>query len=143
MSNTVLVAIDVSQPSTVAPSLAVARTLTAASDARILLLNVVEELPAYAAARLPGGIHEKWMSDAAEALERIKSEHGLPDATEVLVREGHASRTILDVAAEVGSDVIVLVSHDPGLADHFLGSVAGRVVRHAHCSVHVVRMADR
>ena len=37
--------------------------------------------------------------------------------------------------------MIVIASHDPGLADYLLGSTAGRVVRHAHCSVLVVRNA--
>lgn len=79
------------------------------------------------------------VSDATAALEPMKSEHRLADTTDILVRTGHAARTILDVAEEVDSDVVILASHNPGFADHFLGSVAGRVVRHAHCSVHVVR----
>lgn len=139
MSKTVLVPIDISQTSAVAASLDVARTLATASNARIVLLNVVEEIPPYAAAQLPSGIPEKAVSDATAVLERMKREHGLPDTTDILVRTGHAARTILDVAEEVSSDVVVLASHGPGVADYFLGSVAGRIVRHAHCSVHVVR----
>jgi nucleotide-binding universal stress UspA family protein len=143
MTKTVLVPIDISQTSGVAASLEVALTLATAANARILLLNVVEEIPPYAAVSLPKGIYENAVSDAMAALERMKTEHALPETTNVLVRKGHASRTILDVAEEVDSDVVVLASHDPGFADHFLGSVAARIVRHAHCSVHVIRHVNR
>ncbi len=139
MSKTVLVPIDVSQNGTVAAVVEVVKTLAATSNARIVLLNVIQELPAYAETQLPSGIHEKAKLDATAALERIKSEHALPETTAILVRTGHPARTILDVAEEVSSDIVVLASHNPGLADVLLGSVAGRVVRHAHCSVHVVR----
>ena len=81
--------------------------------------------------------------DATATLERIKGEHGFPSTTDVLVRTGHAAQTILDVAEEVNSDAVVLAAHAPGLADYFLGSVASRVVRHAHYSVHIVRSVKR
>jgi universal stress protein F len=33
----------------------------------------------------------------------------------------------------------VIASHRPGIQDYFLGSTASRVVRHANCTVHVMR----
>ena len=35
--------------------------------------------------------------------------------------------------------MIVIASHNSGMADYLLGSVADRIVRHAHCSVLVTR----
>ena len=58
---------------------------------------------------------------------------------EAHVVTGHAARTILDFAERIEADCIVIASHDPGIQDYFLGSTAARVVRHAHCAVHVVR----
>ena len=55
----------------------------------------------------------------------------------------HPPRARLDVTEEVDSDVVVLVFYDSGLAGCLLRSVAARVVGHAHCSVYVVRQADR
>ena len=55
------------------------------------------------------------------------------------VIEGHVYRTILEFAEEHGIDCIVMGSHEPGLSDYFIGSNAARVVRHAHCAVHVHR----
>ena len=50
-----------------------------------------------------------------------------------VVDQGH-------VAAEDDKvDLIIIASHKPGLQDYFLGSTAARVVRHASCSVLVVR----
>jgi nucleotide-binding universal stress UspA family protein len=37
------------------------------------------------------------------------------------------------------ADLIVVGSHRPAMKDYLLGTNAARVVRHAHCSVLVVR----
>ena len=142
MPKNILVPIDISQEATIAGLLEATKTLLVDPNDRVFLLNVIEELPPYVDIQLPAGIHERAESDAVAALEGIKSDGGLPESTAILVRTGHASRTILEEAEKIGSDVIVLASHDPGLADYLLGSVAARVVRHAHCSVHVVRQSD-
>lgn len=55
------------------------------------------------------------------------------------VAVGKVYAEVLRVAEEAGSDLIVVGSHDPGLRDYLIGSNASRIVRHAPCSVHVVR----
>ncbi|TCD13170.1 universal stress protein [Oricola cellulosilytica] len=67
--------------------------------------------------------------------ERVKNH---PGVTPVLL-EGHAGQTLAEYAEDVGADCIVIGSHKPGLRDFLLGSTAARIVRHAHCSVHVLR----
>ncbi len=52
---------------------------------------------------------------------------------------GHPGRAITDFAEKVGADCVVVGSHKPELIDFLLGSTADRVVRHAPCSVHVLR----
>lgn len=55
-------------------------------------------------------------------------------------REGDAAAGIIDAANEVGADLVVIGTHGrTGLARLALGSVAANVLRHAHCSVLVVR----
>jgi len=57
-----------------------------------------------------------------------------------LVRSGEARQQILDYAAEWPADLIVLGSHGRrGINRFLLGSVSEAVVRHAPCSVEVVR----
>jgi nucleotide-binding universal stress UspA family protein len=61
--------------------------------------------------------------------------------TETLLREGDVRETILDTAQEWKADLIVMGSHSHRGARRFLlGSVAESVVRHAPCSVEVVRV---
>ena len=58
----------------------------------------------------------------------------------VHARIGRASQEILDLAREVGADLIMLGSHGmTGIERLLLGSVSERVVREAGCTVEVVR----
>ncbi len=74
----------------------------------------------------------------ADLAERI----GTAKDVKAVLLKGHSGRAITDYAKEIGADCIVVGAHKPGLLDHFLGSTASRIVRHAHCSVHVLRQAD-
>ncbi len=56
-----------------------------------------------------------------------------------IVGEGSIYETVLRIAREIKADVIVIGAHRPELADYLLGPNAARVVRHATCSVLVVR----
>lgn len=116
-------------------ALSLARTL-AAPDARVTVLHVMEEPPAYAINYVP----EEYARDLRVGLQQELDAMagGFADGTGVLI-DGHAGRSILDYAAEAGVDCIVMRSHKPGLQDYFLGSTASRVVRHATCAVHVLR----
>ena len=54
--------------------------------------------------------------------------------------EGNPKSQIIDIANEWHADMIVLGSHGRTGLDRFLmGSVSQDVVRHAHCSVEIVR----
>jgi nucleotide-binding universal stress UspA family protein len=71
---------------------------------------------------------------AADELEKA----GLPAETEV--RQGDPRTAIVDVAKEWGAELIVVGSHGrTGVERWLMGSVAEYVVRHAPCSVEVVR----
>ena len=65
----------------------------------------------------------------------------LPEDVEVKqsVRDGSIYREILDEAKQTKADVIIMASHQPSLKSYLLGVNAARVVRHAQCSVYVVR----
>ena len=59
---------------------------------------------------------------------------------ETIVKHGSVYEQILAVADEVSPDQIVIGAHRPQLADYLLGPNTSRVVRHAKCSVNVVRL---
>ena len=84
---------------------------------------------------MPSGILDKSVQSSQKNLKAIAKATGVA----VEVRIGHPYRTILDVADEKGADLIIIASHQPGLQDYLLGSTAAKVVRHAKCSVLVVR----
>lgn len=113
----------------------VARAL-AEDGAEFHIIHVMETIPAYATVQIPEELMKKTKEEAARSL--IESAKAFPNAKTHLVG-GHAGRTIVDYATEYGIDCIVIASHKPGLEDFFLGSTASRVVRHAKCSVHVIR----
>ena len=80
------------------------------------LEHAVERLHAWAAANVP---------------EAIPIQH--------IVGHGSPYEEILRVAGENPIDLIVLGSHRPTMEDYLLGPNAARVVRHANCSVLVIR----
>ena len=106
-------------------------------DARIMLINVVEDIPAYVATQVPYEILKKASERADKELKAIAIAAGIKPDYEV--RSGIAHNAILDVAQEHEADLIIVGSHKPGLQDYLLGSTAARIVRHAMCSVLVGR----
>ncbi len=117
-----------------AQSLDIAKALSA-EGATITLLHVVEAVPSYAISYISADILSATRKGIESELARLASDIG---ANSVVI-DGHSGRSILDYAEAKGSDLIVIASHRPGMQTLLLGSTATHVVRHANCSVHVVR----
>lgn len=107
-------------------------------------LHVITVVPDYGMSIVGGYFtkeHEHQAIEAADkALHAFTAEH-LPKEIKLQHIVGHGTiyREILRYAAETGCDLIVMASHRPALEDYLLGPNAARVVRHARCSVMVVR----
>ena len=122
------------------PALAAAADLQQRSGAEVVLLHVTE--PAYEGLRVQTGELHGQMKQAAEiALKKITAEHFSHAAkVRLLVKEGRPADVICRVAAEEAADAVIIPTHGhSGLKHVLLGSVAEKVVRHAPCSVLVVR----
>ena len=117
-------------------ALAVAHNLAKAGG-KVTLLHIVEELPGFITVQLPEEIYKDTIAEAKSKLQALAKT--LPIPIDVMVETGHASRRILQCAEQLKADCIVISSHKPGLSDYFLGSTAAQVVRHATCTVHVLR----
>ena len=91
------------------------------------------------AAQLPKDFARQVDADMQTQLGALVKDHGLESSTEVLVRSGSPQHEIVSLAKEKAIDLIIIASHQPGVADYLLGSVAAAVVRHAPCSVLVKR----
>jgi len=136
MPKTIIVPVALAQIDKAQSMLDVARQL-GGEDGNIVLVTVIEDVPGYIAAELPSGLLENAAEEARGELRTLARSAGMELAVEV--RKGSPATAILDVASERKADVIVIASHRPGFQDFFLGSTAARVVRHAQCSVHVIR----
>jgi nucleotide-binding universal stress UspA family protein len=135
----ILVAIDTARSSGNDACMKTARDIARTMDGTVILLHVVEPIPHYVVPSMPAGVLAKRKLEAEEETRKLAAQY---DCADTVVREGRPANVILEYALEIDADLIVLNSHDPGPAQYFLGSVASRVVRHAHCSVHVVRNPD-
>ena len=85
--------------------------------------------------------HVKQMMDGTtKALHDFVAAH-IPEgiAVQHIVGYGNAYEEILRVAEDVNIDLIIMGAHRPRMEDYLLGPNAARVVRHAKCSVLVVR----
>jgi nucleotide-binding universal stress UspA family protein len=79
---------------------------------------------------------------AGQALERLRDEVSwpTPDVSVALKESADVSREVLDTAAALGSDLILLGHKGRGAIEQFLlGSVTARIAHHAPCSVLAVR----
>ena len=101
MYKTILVPIDMSHIAEGKANIDLAAE-HAAAGASIILLNVVEEIPNWAAVELPAGLLDKSLEASQSELKALAAAAGL--SVEVDVRTGHSYNTILDVAQEKKAD---------------------------------------
>ena len=116
-------------------SLQAAKVLSS-PDGKVTVLHVKEKIPSYAIKYIPADYEADLKLAIRDRLEGLAAQ--FENGAGVLI-EGHSGQTILEWAEANLVDCIVIMSHRPGLQDYFLGSTAGRVVRHAQCCVHVIR----
>ena len=136
----VLVPVDGSESSRKALEMAVA--IAQAAQARLTVLEVIEEfgpLPGYYEAPPPGKDRADWIAEQRfEKVHPVLEELGA--AWERRVEEGDPADQICRVAEEGRHDLIVIGHRGRSeVARFLLGSVSGRVVQHAPCSVVVVK----
>lgn len=110
--------------------------ILADKDAEVIAVHVHEPLQGSVKFHVSDEDIERSKKQTRALLAERTTNH--PEVKSVIL-EGHAGRTLSDYAARIGADCIIVASHKPGLRDYLLGSTAARTVRHAPCSVHVLR----
>ncbi len=141
MFKTILVPIDLEDESSSARALDKAGGMAKSFGSQLVLMTVVPDFGmAMVAQYFPRDYEQKIMENARERLQALARE-SLPSDTQCEVEVGHgrAYDEILRVAKARGCDLILMASHRPELRDYLLGPNAARVVRHAQCSVLVIR----
>jgi nucleotide-binding universal stress UspA family protein len=140
MFRSILVPIDLADTELAKPAMATAATLSKTWGGTVRLLNVLPLTPVMLAEYVPADFDTQQRQTAEEALAIVSQESGIePDHISFAVRQGGIYHEILEEAAAVKAELIVMTSHRPAMRTYFLGSNAGHVVRYAKCSVLVVR----
>jgi nucleotide-binding universal stress UspA family protein len=138
MFKKILVPVDLTDPEFAKPAVETAAGLARAFAATLRLVHVVPTTPVMLAQFVPSDFDEQQMRSAQEALDIVASETGLEQVS-TAVRQGGVYHEILEEALWISADLIVISSHQPAMKTYLLGSNAAHVVRHAKCSVLVVR----
>lgn len=139
MYKKILVPIDISHESSWRKAIPVAVELATTFGAQLFLMTVVRDLDASLVSYYPPAC--QWLHDnATEKLESV-AKQWIPETLKLtrIVSDGSISRGITRTAEEHEIDLIVMASHHPEMKDYLIGPNAATVVRHANCSVLIVR----
>lgn len=141
MFRAILLSVDLNQPTSWAQALPVARQIARDHGAALHIVAVVPDfgMPIVGQA-LPKGYEQKAV-DATKKQLKTFADGGDLEGIDVHLHVAHGTiyKEILGAAEDLDVDLIVMASHRPELQDYLIGPNAARVVRHANCSVLVVR----
>lgn len=142
MFQTILLPVDLSSEASWEHALPAALKL-ANPDTELHVISVVPDFGlSVVGSYFDQGFEERALREVGDKLADWVRAH-LPDWVDVHphVLHGRVYDRILEAAERLRVDTIVMASHTPALSDYLLGPNAARVVRHARCSVLVVRGA--
>jgi nucleotide-binding universal stress UspA family protein len=140
MFKKVLLAVDLDEEASWRRALPAALEACRAESAVLHVLNVAPEVNAQISSFFPADANRKLLDATKGALHEFVTKHVPADiAAREIVVQGTIYKEILAVAQRVGADLIVMGARAPGVRDILLGANAAHVVRHARCSVLVVR----
>jgi len=112
------------------------------AGAKLSIIHVVEPLPGYSYAYL--GIEDiegQLIQESKVALNKMAEKLGIKDKDR-WVEVGPTKSKILDVAEEIGADLIICGSHGRHGLSLLLGSTANAILHGAKCDVLVVRLPE-
>jgi nucleotide-binding universal stress UspA family protein len=140
MFKTILVPVDLAEPETAEPAIARALDLARQAGGTVRLLSVRSIVPVTYMEFVPATFETDRQEEVEAKLAEIAARLDLPaDRISTKVRLGSVYNEVLEEAEATGADLIVVGSHRPTMATYLLGSNAATIVRHAKCSVLVVR----
>lgn len=141
MYNTILLSVDLDEKSSWAKALPAAAELCRAHGAKLHIMTVVPDFGmSIVGSFFPEGYEKKALEEARKALGKMVADEAPSDIDVAFdVCHGAVYDEVMAEAKRCGADLIVMAAHRPGAADYLLGPNAARVVRHANCSVLVVR----
>ena len=140
MYKRIVLAVDLLEPTSSPKGLAQGVELAKTGGGELRLVNVQPIMPATFMEYVPVDFDVDQAKRSKEALDAILANIDLPaERKSAATRAGGIYHELLQEASEWDADLIVVGSHRPVMSDYLLGSNAKTIVRHAQCSVLVVR----
>jgi len=141
MFKDILLAVDIGNRETQKKAITTAVAMAKAFDGRLHIMTIVPDFGmSIVSGFFPPDFEEKALAEATKQLHAFVKETIPADIhVQHIVAHGSIYEEILSFANEHKIDMIVMASHRPELKDYLLGPNASHVVRHAECSVTVVR----
>jgi nucleotide-binding universal stress UspA family protein len=140
MFKTILVPVDLGEVEAAQPAIDKAVELATTSGGSLRLIYVRAIVPVTYMEFMPPAFDEDQQGEAEKRLAELAAKVTLPaERVSAVVRLGSVYNEVLDEAEQTGTDLVVIGSHRPTMATYLLGSNAATIVRHAKCSVLVVR----
>jgi len=140
MFKTILVPVDLGEVEAAKPAIDKAVELAKGAEGALRLIYVRSIVPVTYMEFMPPAFDEEQQGEAEKKLADIAAKVDLPsERVSAVVRLGSVYNEVLDEAEKTGADLIVVGSHRPSMATFLLGSNASAIVRHAKCSVLVIR----
>ncbi len=143
MFKSILVPVDIGETEVAQPGLDKAVELAKASGAPLRLTYVRSPVPYAMNEYIPAEYYDSDEKSALKALGELMVKLELPkDRMSVSSPFGNVYDEVLKEAEAVKADLIVIGSHRPNWSTYLIGSNATKIVRHALCSVLVVRLPN-
>jgi nucleotide-binding universal stress UspA family protein len=140
MFKTLLVPVDLGEVEAAQPAIDKAVELAKSADGTLRLVYVRPIVPVTYMEFMPPAFDEEQQGESETRLAELAAKIDLPaESVSAVVRLGSVYNEVLDEAEKTGADLVVIGSHRPTMATFLLGSNASTIVRHARCSVLVVR----
>lgn len=140
MYNSILIPMDLEHEDMFPKAVALAQQLIGNENGCIHGIYVDETMIHHANFSISGDAVEQARQETKQQVKAMFRKH-VPEALQgkCRVRKGVVYDAVLEEAGKVKPDVILVAAGRPGLSSYLLGSNAEKILRHADCSVFVIR----
>lgn len=140
MFKKILVPVDLAEPRLGELAVGLAAEFAALAGGQVRVIHVLSDLPYGLGVFLPPNFSGNLEASAHTTLREMASRADIPAArSSFTVRTGIAYHEVLAEARAWEAGLVIVGSHDLSKGTYLLGSNAEKIVRHAECSVLVMR----
>jgi universal stress protein F len=140
MFEKILVPVDLTENELTAHASSAAEALANKFDSDLRFVNVQSLVPIAVIDYVPENFDEEIRIGLEKEIVAIAAKcERPPERVSTVILFGPVYQSILEEAENWKADVIIVGSHRPAMSRFLIGSNAGAIVRHATCSVFVVR----